>query len=363
MATGVCAAPPDLNGNGLRLHLAAVQSRPRTISCRPCGTSEFRGRPTYHLASIAWAPDYGASNRNVRRDVLVTSPLDPETLRAVIVRAFPDLAGATFTPQARGWDSVAIDVDCRLIFKFPRHEAARAGLAREAALLAIIHPAVTLPTPNMTLHEGPPLFSRHNKLLGGYLEPILYVDLAEPARDRLAHDLALFYAQLHALPAAALEAAGAGPIQPWLEPDEILRRAWPVLTEPLRKYAERTIAAWRALPPDPLGRTYGFFDGHGWNMAFDPAAQRLNGVYDFGDSGFGQLQQEFIYSNMISPDLTGRIVSRYETLTGRAIDRARIALLFEALRLSELAQNVDDPHWGPISLETLRTLSEARPLR
>ncbi len=281
----------------------------------------------------------------------------------MIVEVFPDLAGAAFTPQTRGWDSVAIDVDDRLMFKFPRHEAGRAGLAREAALLAIIHPAVTLPTPNMTLHQGsrdgPPLFSRHEKLRGGYLEPALYADLAESARDRLAQDLAQFYAQLHALPVAALEAAGAEPIKPWLAPDEILERAWPVLTEPLRAYAERTIAAWRALPPDPHGATYGFFDGHGWNMAFDPAAGRLNGVYDFGDSGFGQLQQEFIYSNMISPDLTARIIDRYETLTDRQLDRERIALLFEVLRLSELASNAADAHWGPISLETVHTLSQA----
>ncbi len=293
----------------------------------------------------------------------MAAPLDPETLRTVIVEVFPDLAAGVFTPQTRGWDSLAIDVDDRLIFKFPRHEAGRAGLVREAALLAIIHPAVTLPTPNMTLHEGPPLFSRHEKLRGGYLEPPLYAELDEPARDRLAQDLALFYAQLHALPAAALETAGAGPLKPWLEPDDILRRVWPILTEPLRRYAERTIAAWRALPPDPHGRTYGFFDGHGWNMAFDPAAQRLKGIYDFGDSGFGQLQQEFIYSNMISPDLTARIIDRYETLTGRALDRGRIALLFEALRLSELAEHTDDPHWGAISLETVRALSQVRPLR
>jgi aminoglycoside phosphotransferase (APT) family kinase protein len=297
----------------------------------------------------------------VERDTSVAPPLDLETIRAAIVKVFPDLAAGVFTPRTRGWDCVAIDVDDRLIFKFPRHVAGRAGLVREAALLAIIRPMVTLPTPNMTLHDGPPLFSRHDKLRGGYLEPTLYTELAELARDRLAQDLALFYAQLHALPAAPLETAGAGPIKPWLKPDDILRRAWPVLTDPLRGYAERTIAAWAALPPDPHGRTYGFFDGHGWNMAFDPMARRLNGVYDFGDSGFGQLQQEFIYSNMISPDLTARIIGRYETITGRLLDRQRIALLFEVLRLSELAEWVDDNHWGPITLETVRLLSEARP--
>jgi len=278
-------------------------------------------------------------------------------LRALIVRTFPDLAAGVFTPQARGWDSLAIDVDDGLIFKFPRHAAARERLVREAALLAVIHPAVTLPTPDMSLHDGPPLFSRHDKLRGGYLEPAVYAGLPQPARDRLADDLARFYAELHALPDAAMETAGAVAIQPWLEPDEILRRAWPVLTAPLRSYAERVVGAWRDLPPDPLGHTYGFFDGHGWNMAFDAAAQRLNGVYDFGDSGFGPLQQDFIYATMVSADLTARIVDRYGRLAGRAPDRERIALLFEVLRLSELAQNADDPHWGPRSLETVAALS------
>jgi len=285
----------------------------------------------------------------------VASPLDLETLRGVIAKVFPDLASAAFTLLPRGWDSVAVDVADRLIFKFPRHETGRAGLLREAALLAIIHPAVTLPTPRLSLHEGPPLFSRHEKLHGGYLEPSVYASLAEPSRDRLADDLALFYAELHALPAAALAAAGADPIKPWLEPDEILRRTRPVLDEPLRGYAERTIAAWLALPPDPYGHTYGFFDGHGWNMAFDATAHRLNGVYDFGDSGFGPLHQEFIYSNMISPDLTARIIDRYEALTGRRLDRERVALSFEVLRLSELAEHAGDAHWGPIALETVRT--------
>ena len=290
----------------------------------------------------------------------MASQLVLENLQAVIVEAFPDLATSVFTPQPRGWDSLAIDVDDRLIFKFPRQESGRAALVREAALLAIVHPAVTLPTPNMTLHEGPPLFSRHDKLRGVHLEPPIYAELPERARDSVAEDLALFYAELHALPQDALAAAGVGPIKPWLGPEDILRRTWPVLTDPLRRYAERTIAAWRDLPADPYGLTYGFFDGHGWNMAFDVAAQRLAGLYDFGDSGFGQLQQEFIYSNMISPDLTSRIISRYGAMTRRPLDADRIALLFEVLRLSELAEHADDAQWGPIALETVRKLSEMR---
>jgi hypothetical protein len=104
--------------------------------------------------------------------------------------------------------------------------------------------------------------------------------------------------------------------------------------------AERTVAAWQDLPPDPDGTVYGFFDGHGWNMAFDHHRQQLNGIYDFAGSGFGDLHQEFIYTSFIAPDLTARIITAYEALTGRALDRQRIALLTGVHRLAELA---DDP--------------------
>lgn len=69
---------------------------------------------------------------------------------------------------------------------------------------------------------------------------------------------------------------------------------------------------------------------------------RLNGVYDFGDSGFGSLHQDFIYSSMIARELTARIIAEYETLTGRLLDRDRIELLTGVMRLSELAEYAQD---------------------
>jgi len=270
-----------------------------------------------------------------------------ETLRGVITGSFPELSGVAFTLLTAGWDCVAVDVDDRLIFKFPRHEAAERALVTEASLLAVIRPAVTMPVPDLTLHPGPPPFSRHAKLKGEHLLTRHYERLPEDSRRRLAAEMALFFAELHALDAGAMEEAGAGPIRAWLPPDDILRRVWPVLPSDLRAYAERTVAAWQRLPPDPYGMTYGFFDGHGWNMAFDHARNRLNGVYDFGDSGFGPLHQEFVYPNFVAPDLTARIASEYEALTGRALDRRRIDLLSGVLRLSELAELADDPDHVP----------------
>jgi aminoglycoside phosphotransferase (APT) family kinase protein len=291
--------------------------------------------------------------QEVERGVAEATNLTLASLKAAIIRRFPEHRQGRFSLLTAGWDCIAVDVDDRLIFKFPRDDDARQALATEASLLAVVRPRLTIPVPDLALFSEPTQFSRHGKLPGEHLETPQYDRLPEPARQQLAVDMALFYAQLHSLPAGVMEAAGARPIGSWLPPEQILRRAWPVLPEELRPFAEQTIAAWQGLPPDPYGTIYGFFDGHGWNMAFDHDAQRLNGIYDFGDSGFGDLHQEFIYSNFISRDLTARIDAEYEALTGQALDRERIELLSGILRLSELAEYADDPQLAPAKVRTV----------
>jgi hypothetical protein len=274
-----------------------------------------------------------------------------DIFRAAVIRSFPELTHATFRLLNPGFDSDAVDANDWFVFKFPRHEAAAEALRREASLLKAIRPNVTMTVPQMTLCAGPPLFSRHAKLRGDHLLTAQYETLPANSRQRLAADMALFYAELHSLDTEMMKQAGAMPIKSWLKPDEILQKAWPILPPELRAYAARTIDAWQLLPGDPYSVTYGFFDGHGWNMAFDHESQRLNGIYDFADSGFGLLHQDFIYSNLISADLTARIVSEYEALTGRRLDQERIHLLTGVHRLSELAELAGDPDHVPMMVK------------
>ncbi|MBX5042839.1 aminoglycoside phosphotransferase family protein [Rhizobium lentis] len=269
--------------------------------------------------------------------------LNASEFRSLITSVFPELTASVFKLAAKGWDSIAIDVDDTLIFKFPRHLGAERALVKEAALLDIVRPSLSMAVPDMRIHDGPPIFSSHAKLEGEHLIAEDYDALAVGDRQRLADDLARFYAELHALDADRLRAAGAGAILPWQSPEVVREKALPRLPPEIKRFAEAVVSDFQALPPDPYGNVYGFFDGHGWNMAFDHAQARLNGIYDFADSGFGPLHQEFIYSNFISHDLTARIVSAYEMLTGRRLDRRRIAILTGFHRLSELAELADDP--------------------
>ncbi len=275
----------------------------------------------------------------------MTSP-QLEQLKAVILLAFPELASSTFSLEMEGWDSTAVDVDDDLIFKFPRHAVAEASLVREAALLEVIRGGVTLPVPDLHIHAGPPLFSKHRKLRGQHLLAAQYEQMPPEARQHVADKLGQFYAQLHRLDQACLKAAGATRVGAWQTPDEMRAKALPALPVELRALASRLIREFEDLPPDPHGVTFGHFDGHGWNMAFDHAAQSLVGLYDFADSGFGPVHQEFIYSNLISADLTHRIASAYEAASGRLLNRRRIALLTGIHRLSELAELYDHPERG-----------------
>jgi hypothetical protein len=257
--------------------------------------------------------------------------------RALVIGTLPQFAGGTFEAISGGWDSVALECDS-WIFKFPRHAQAEARLRREVSVLAFLTPRVTMPLPHMVLHEGPVPFSQHLKITGSSLETPQYLDLDKGRRNALAMRMAQLYSELHALPLSRMQAAGAVGVDPWMSPDEIVERAGPKLPRGAKGFLTSTVAAYRRLTIEGDEQVYGYFDGHGWNMAFDHETGMLNGVYDFADSGFGSRHRDLSYSNWISADLTLRIIDRYEELARRKVDRKRVMLYSSALRLAELAE-------------------------
>lgn len=233
----------------------------------------------------------------------------------MIHRACPDLAAGPVTVCAQGIDSLALDIGGSWIFKLPRNPDAEARLLREARLLNLLAGRVSVAVPRMQIYTGDPL------------PPSAYDALKDAAKARLGEVLAQFYTDLHALPQAAARGAGAEPIELWSSAAMILRAALPILSADLHPRLSEILQACDALPPDPLAQVCGFFDGQGWNMAFDFAKGDLAGIFDYADSSIGDLHRDFVYPSMFSPDLTQRILTRYEHLTGLGIDRPRVALL------------------------------------
>jgi aminoglycoside phosphotransferase len=256
--------------------------------------------------------------------------------RALVISRLPQLAGAQFVTLAEGWDSVALEHD-GMIFKFARNERARERLKREVALLNYLRPRITMPLPQPVLFDGDEPFSQHRAIPGEKLLADDYLMLGEGSRNALATRMAQLYAELHQLPLARMQQAGAVSVDPWMSPDEILAGALPRLPRGYKGWARKVVSAYRKLTIEGDELVFGYFDGHGWNMAFDFTTGTLSGVYDFADSGFGSRHRDLSYSNWISADLTLRIIDRYEDLTRHKIDRDKVMLYSSALRLAELA--------------------------
>lgn len=256
--------------------------------------------------------------------------------RALVVSTLPQFAGGNFTTLSEGFDSIALDCD-GWIFKFPRNSVAEQRLRREVALLQFLKPRITMPVPQIVLHDGPLPFSQHLKIPGRSLESADYAGLDEYRRDALALRMAQLYAELHALPLGRMQQVGAVGVDPWMSPDEIVEGASRKLPKGYKSFLTRTVADYRKLSIHGSELVFGYFDGHGWNMAFDHQTGLLNGVFDFADSGFGSRHRDLSYSNWISADLTLRIIDRYEQLARVSIDRQKVMLYSSALRLAELA--------------------------
>lgn len=259
--------------------------------------------------------------------------------RALVVSTLPQFVGGNFSTLTDGFDSVALECD-GWIFKFPRNAEAEARLRREVALLQFLKPRITMAVPQIVLHEGPVPFSQHLKIPGSSLEAAEYAQLDEYRRNALALRMAQLYTELHALPLSRMQQVGAVAVDPWMSPDEIIEGVGPKLPPGYKGFLTRTVAAYRKLTITGSEQVYGYFDGHGWNMAFDHETGLLNGVFDFADSGFGSRHRDLSYSNWISADLTLRIIERYEQLARVSIDRDKVMLYSSALRLAELAEGL-----------------------
>jgi aminoglycoside phosphotransferase (APT) family kinase protein len=262
--------------------------------------------------------------------------------REAICAVRPDLADLPMTLHTAGWDSDAVEMD-GVIFKFPKRPEAIPRLRKEARILALVRPRVPLAVPDMRLHEAPMLFSEHAMIPGQMIETPQYEVLNEVERNAMAATLAAFYAALHAIPVVEAAAAGAEPNPGWPPASEIMKLVEEKVPSALHGWASRALAAYEAIPQSET--TFCYYDGHGWNMAFDHRRGVLNGVYDFADAGLGPRAKDLCYTSFISADLTGRLVDAYERVTGLTIDRREVALYTAVQRLAELAAEAKAEEW------------------
>ncbi len=262
----------------------------------------------------------------------------PAAEHAAILAVRPDLAGTPMRVYGDGWDCLAIGAG-PTIFKFPRHVAAEARLRREPRAIGLVAPLTALELPRMVIHERPMVFSEHEHVPGEILEPHGWASLGEAERDRLADDVARFFAAAHRVPVADAVAADAVTLRPRPDHAAVAAGLAGRLPEDLAGFAARLLALHASLPPEEA--VFGQFDTHGWNMAYDRSAGRLVGLFDFADAGVGPRHRDLSYPSFLSADFAARVARRVAALGEAPVDMTRLSIEHGFIRLADIAESAD----------------------
>jgi aminoglycoside phosphotransferase (APT) family kinase protein len=226
-----------------------------------------------------------------------------EIVRDVVGQQFPELAGATVERLGEGWEHETYLVDDRVVFRFPRQAGGGDGFEWEEGLHALVASVIgdLVGIPRITRWGRPSArfpypFAGHDLIPG-----VAANDSLAPFNPALADDIGRVLARLHAIPAEAAAAAGAGPADPY-KTDlsaglERVRFRVNELPEIRRQLPNR--CAWLdsiVRVPDAYGGPPRFIhdDFQPEHVLVSRATGRLSGIIDWG-GGLGDPARDFSY--------------------------------------------------------------------
>ena len=271
----------------------------------------------------------------------------------LIAEQFPELAPVQAVVLGVGWDNLALLVNARWVFRFPRRKVAGDLLEREVRILPLLAPRLPLPIP-VPAFAGAPTVDYPYVFAGYALLPgrtACRVSLAEQERAALAPALAGFLAALHGIPIAA-------ETQAWAPGDDIaradVRRRAPQLKARLLANAARLpahdVQALTALVDDLAAHAAGerqpcwvHGDLYARHLLVDEA-RALTGVLDWGDVHVGDRALDLsIAFSFLPPAARHTFRQAYGEIDEATWARARFRALHYGAILVDYGANNADP--------------------
>lgn len=241
-------------------------------------------------------------------------------LTEMVSHACPDWPIASIQYLAEGDFCVAYLVNDAWVFRFGKHDEARASLRREYCLLPMLARNLTLaiPVPKLArLEETDWPFIAYPWLPGPALSKERYRALDTATRTRCATQVGTFLTQLHAIDPAPAHTCGV-PMNAYADRfTELLVQAseklYPLLAKPERAFIEQTINGYldagyaSAYRPSLL---HGDLSPD--HVLFSEAATNVSAIIDFGDMMIGDPAWDlaFIYEDY-GLDFLARLLATY----------------------------------------------------
>jgi aminoglycoside 2''-phosphotransferase len=265
-----------------------------------------------------------------------------DELLAYIRTDFPDLPIGSVRVVAHGWDHDVLDIDDTYIFRFPKDDDSR--LPTEIRIVERLQGRTSLPIPHFEFVGRSATYVGYRKIQGGPLTPERCAQLSEADRDAVALQLATFLVEVHdAVPYMLAKDLGvvADSLHAYLREANAIRQRF---SDPvIRDFINVTLDDFASMIVEPGPQTFLYNDLHGDNMAFDEHANRVVGVFDFGDAAIGDLHREFAPLYRMDRALLEHTVSHYQHMTGARLSLRRIIMIERVNRLSDLAETIDQP--------------------
>ena len=226
-----------------------------------------------------------------------------ETYRQIIEACFPQLQIDSVTLLSEGWDSVAVEVNRALIFRFPKRPDVELQYPKERLLLPALAQALSIAVPRFEFvwDGGAPydhLFVGYPMIEGRQLTGELLSSLQV---GRVAEQLALFLSELHRFPpeqAARLMVCD-GDLMPWRQRFLDLYRRIQAQVFPLLDDRTRSAVAarWAAFLNDEAHFQFRpalvHADLNGEHILVDSERSAIIGVIDWGDASIGDPAIDF----------------------------------------------------------------------
>jgi aminoglycoside 2''-phosphotransferase len=262
----------------------------------------------------------------------------------------PDLQVRSLRAGDDGLVNDVLIVNEELVFRFAPTEAARQALEREARLLALVRPRVSLTVPEVIQQHDDCMVCRFIPGVPLDRERLLAQDPS--TCQAILQQLGRFLHELHSVPIGAIGAVNhpsrsSGTKDEYEELYQTLERElFPAMMAWARDWARRLF---RPLLEGELDLNHTPAMIHGdltpYHLSYDPVTQRLRGVIDFGNAGPGDPALDLgSIITAFGESLLGQMHTAYPGISDM-LDRARFHTATLELRWALAALRSRDPAW------------------
>ena len=248
---------------------------------------------------------------------------------AQIQELVPDLTIEQVELNQDGLVNDVVIINQQRVFRFPKSDWAKTAVRHEARVLALARQFVSIRLPHFNLYSNDVV--SYEFIPGKALLRDDILRQGPSTQDALAETLALFLAQLHAIPSSTLDQVGIQPsdttrtAQDWLQLYEATQqKLYPLLMRDAKEWVHHLFA--------PLVEDHSFInytpvlingDLGPYHILYEPTSCHITGIIDFGTAGRGDPATDLACLINAYGETFLRRMAKYYPAIKKHIERAR----------------------------------------